>query len=136
MVKNSSPRRVGDSLDFDNLSKRVIGLAIEVHRNLGPGLLESSYRECLAYELKENQIQFEKEKELPVIYKDVQIACGYRIDLLVENSLIIELKSVSSIIPIYEAQILTYMKLSNIAIGLLINFNVKVLKNGIKRYVL
>jgi len=123
-------------LEFDDLSNRVIGLAIEVHRSLGPGLLENTYQECLALELEENGISFEKEKELPVIYKGLEVKCGYRIDLLIENKLILELKSVTSIIPIYEAQLLTYMKLSKIGIGLLINFNVKVLKNGIKRFVL
>jgi|JI10StandDraft_1071094.scaffolds.fasta_scaffold41927_4 GxxExxY protein len=123
-------------MEFDNLSKRVIGLAIEVHKSLGPGLLENTYKECLALEFKENGINFEKEKELPVVYKGLEVACGYRIDLKVENSLIIELKSVSSLNSIYDAQILTYMKLSKIPIGLLINFNVKILKDGIKRFVL
>ncbi len=123
-------------MEFDELSNRVIGCALEVHKTLGAGLLESAYKECLAYELKVNGISIELEKELPVTYKEIQIPCGYRIDMIVERNLILELKSVSTILPIHEAQILTYMKLSNIPIGLLINFNMKKLKEGIKRFVL
>jgi len=125
-----------DKQKFEELSKKVIGCAIEVHRELGAGLLESTYQQCLAYELSKNSISFVMEKEIPVKYKDVKIDCGYRIDLVIENSLIVELKSVEKLLPIHEAQILTYMKLANIKIGLLINFNVKILKNGIKRFVL
>ena len=123
-------------IKFDELSNKVIGLAIDVHRELGPGLLESSYQQCLAYELSKAEIKFELEKEIPVKYKDVKLDCGYRIDLLVDKKLILELKCVEKLLPIHEAQILTYMKLSNIKIGLLINFNVMMLKNGIKRFVL
>jgi GxxExxY protein len=121
---------------FDELSKRVIGLSLEVHKNLGPGLLESSYKQCLAYELSKADIAYISEYELPINYKGIQITNGYRIDILIENKIIIELKSVERINPIHEAQILTYMKLSNIKIGLLINFNEKLLKDGIKRFVL
>ena len=123
-------------IKFDELSNKVIGLAIDVHRELGPGLLESTYQQCLSYELSKNNIKFELEKELPVKYKDVVINCGYRIDLLIENKLILELKCVEKLVPIHEAQILTYMKLAKIKTGLLINFNVQMLKNGIKRFVL
>ena len=122
-------------IKFDELSNKIIGLALDVHRELGPGLLESTYQQCLAYELSKAKIKFELEKEIPVKYKDVKLDCGYRIDLLVDNKLILELKCVERLQPIHEAQILTYMKLSNIKIGLLVNFNV-MLKNGIKRFVL
>lgn len=123
-------------MDFDELSKRVIGSAIEVHKALGPGLLENAYKQCVAYELTRANIKFLMEAELPVIYKEVRISCGYRIDLLIEDQLIVELKCVDKIHPIHEAQILTYMKLANIGVGLLINFNEKYLKHGIKRFVL
>jgi len=123
-------------LDFDELSNRVIGCAIEVHRNLGPGLLESTYEQCLAYEFGMADITFKLQHPLPVEYKNIKLDCGYRIDLFVENSLIIELKSVERILPIHQAQLLTYMKLSGTSVGLLMNFNVEYLKNGIKRMVL
>ncbi len=125
-----------NNVKFDELSNKFIGLAIEVHKELGPGLLENTYKQCLAYELSHAKINFQVEAELPVQYKNLRISCGYRIDLLIENQLIIELKSVDKIHPIHEAQILTYMKLSKIGIGLLINFNEKILKDGIKRFVL
>jgi len=123
-------------VEFDVLSNRVIGCAIEVHRVLGPGLLESTYRRCLAHELQCNNIVFASEHPVPVEYKGVVLDCGYRVDLLVEDKLIVELKSVEHIQPVHEAQLLTYMKLAGIRTGLLINFNVMQLKNGIKRYVL
>ncbi|MBP7552513.1 MAG: GxxExxY protein [Spirochaetes bacterium] len=123
-------------MDFEKLSNEIIGCAIEVHKNLGPGLLESTYKQCLAYELSKSNIKFGLEVEIPIKYKDVKISCGYRIDLIVENKIIIELKSVEKIIPVHEAQILTYMKLSGIKIGLLINFNSKLIRDGIKRFVL
>ena len=123
-------------IKFDELSNKIIGLALDVHRELGPGLLESTYQQCLAYELSKAEIKFELEKEVHVKYKNVKLDCGYRIDLLVDNKLILELKCVERLQPIHEAQILTYMKLSNIKIGLLVNFNVMMLKNGIKRFVL
>lgn len=123
-------------MEFDELSNKVIGLAIEVHRELGPGLLENTYKQCLAYELSQAKINFQMEVELPVKYKNILISCGYRIDLLIENKLILELKSVDKIAPVHEAQLLTYMRLANIKIGLLMNFNEKVLKDGIKRFVL
>ena len=123
-------------MEFDELSNKVIGLAIEVHRELGPGLFENTYKQCLAYELSQAEIKFKMEVELPVKYKNVLISCGYRIDLLVENKLVLELKSVDKILPVHEAQLLTYMRLANIKIGLLMNFNEKILKDRIKRFVL
>ena len=123
-------------MEFDELSNRVIGCALEVHRELGPGLLESTYEQCLAHELKLNGIRFELQHPLPVKYKGVRLDCGYRVDVLVEDKLIIELKSVEQMKGIHEAQLLTYMRLAGVKIGLLINFNVTKLKNGIKRFVL
>jgi GxxExxY protein len=123
-------------MEFDELSQNVIGCAIEVHRNLGPGLLESTYRQCLACELSRSRIPFQMELPLPVRYKDLLLDCGYRIDLLVRSDLIVEIKSVETFLPIHQAQILTYMRLSKVSLGLLINFNVTKLQNGIKRLVL
>ena len=123
-------------MEFDDLSNRVIGCAIEVHRHLGPGLLESAYEQCLAHELSRNNIAFQLQLAQPVRYKDVLLDCGYRIDVLVENQLIVELKSVEKLFGIHEAQLLTYMKLAAIKIGLLMNFNVTKLKDGMKRFVL
>ena len=121
---------------FETLSGQVIGCAIEVHRFLDPGLLESSYQRCLSRELELNGIAHTCEAPLPIEYKGISLECGYRVDLLVEGALIIELKSVKRIDPIHEAQIITYMKLSGIRIGLIFNFNVTKLKDGMKRYVL
>ena len=123
-------------MEFDELSNKVIGSAIEVHKELGPGLLENTYKQCLAYELSKAGIKFQIEAELPVIYKEVSIACGHRIDLLIEKKLIVELKSVEKLNSIHEAQILAYMKLAKIKTGLLINFNEKRLRNGIRRFIL
>ena len=123
-------------MEFDALSNKVIGCAIEVHRNLGPGLLESTYEQCLAHELKIAEIPFKLQFPLPVEYKGIKLDCGYRIDIFVDNSLIFELKSVDNVLPIHQVQLLTYMKLSGIKIGLLMNFNVQYLKSGIKRMVL
>ena len=123
-------------MEFDELSRRVIGCAIEVHRNLGPGLLESTYRQCLACELSHAGVPLQIEVPLPVRYKDVLLDCGYRIDLLVRSDLIVEIKSVETLLPIHQAQILTYMRLARIPIGQLMNFNVTKLQNGIKRFVL
>jgi len=123
-------------MEFDDLSYRVIGCAIEVHRVLGPGLLESTYEQCLAHELKVNRIGFKLQHPIPVEYKGVRLDCGYRVDVLVEDVLILELKSVEEVKGIHEAQLLTYMKLAGIKIGLLMNFNVERLKDGIQRFVL
>jgi len=123
-------------MQFDDLSRSVIGCAVEVHRNLGPGLLESTYRNCLACELSHAGVVFRMEAPLPVRYKEILLDCGYRIDVLVSDKLILEIKSVETLLPIHHAQILTYMRLAKIAVGLLINFNVTRLQNGIKRFVL
>ena len=123
-------------MEFDELSNRVIGCAIDVHRHLGPGLLESAYEQCLAIELSTQGIPFKLQSELHVEYRGKKIDCGYRIDVIVKDALILELKSVEKLLPIHEAQLLTYMKLAEIRIGLLINFNVPVLRDGIKRMVL
>ena len=121
---------------FSKLSNLVIGCAIEVHKTLGPGLLESTYQQCLAHELRLNGINFQLEYPLPVQYKKIQLDCGYRVDLLIEKEIIIELKSVETLKAIHEAQLLTYMKLADIKHGFLINFNVKLLKQGLKSFVL
>jgi len=121
---------------FDDLSNKIIGCAIEVHRELGPGLLESTYEQCLAYELSRAKIPFKVQVGLPVAYKEILLDCGYRIDLLADNRLIVELKSVEQLLKIHEAQILTYMKLAAVSVGLLINFNVDVLRKGVRRFVL
>ncbi len=123
-------------MEFDDLSRRVIGCAIEVHRELGPGLQESSYEQCLAHELQRNGIPFQLQYPQPVKYKNIRLDCGYRIDILVENKLILELKSVAAIKVIHAAQLLTYVKMADVKIGLLINFNTTKLKDGIKRFVL
>ena len=120
----------------NKLSSIIIGKAIEVHRELGPGLLESAYQECLYYELINEKLKVEKEKKLPITYKDIKLDHGYRIDLLVENSVVIELKTIEYFTEVHTAQILTYMKLGNYKLGLLLNFNVKLLKQGIKRFIL
>ena len=125
------------SLAYDTgLSKRVIGLAIEVHQQLGPGLLESAYEECLCFELKQAGIAFARQVPLPVIYKDVRLDCGYRLDIVAEQELIIEVKSVERLLPIHDAQLLTYLRLSSHRIGLLMNFNAVILKDGLRRLVL
>lgn len=124
------------STELNELSKTIIGFAIKVHRTLGPGLLESSYKECLFYEITKAGYFAEKEKTLPLVYEAVQLEIGYRIDILVERELIIEIKSVETLTEIHTAQVLTYLKLSGNRLCLLINFNVPQLKNGIKRLVL
>ena len=115
------------------LTTRIIGHAMEVHSALGPGLLESSYKECLFYNLKEDGFIVEKEKAMPLVFKDIKLECGYRVDLLVNNKIVIELKSVEVLNDVHLAQTLTYMKLGDYKLGLLINFNVSRLKNGIRR---
>ena len=120
----------------NELSNIVIGLAIKVHKNLGPGLLESAYEESLNYELIKDGLYVEKQKPMPLIYEEVKLECGYRIDLMVENKLVIEIKSVESLNDVHLAQVLTYLKLSGCKLGLLINFNVKYLKEGIKRVII
>jgi len=120
-------------MDINDLTGNVIGAAIEVHKALGPGLLESIYEECLCHELQLRKLSFERQREVPVRYKGVKLDCGYRLDILIEDVLILEIKSCERLQPIHEAQLLTYLKLARIKWGLLINFNVPVLKAGIKR---
>lgn len=117
----------------NELSKIVVDCAFKVHNSLGPGLLESSYEECLFYELNKTGLKIEKQKSLPLIYEEVKLEIGYRIDLMIENKLIVEIKSVESFNDVHFAQLLTYLKLTNCKLGLLINFNVALIKNGIKR---
>ena len=123
-------------MEFDELSQSVLGCALEVHRNTGPGLLESTYRQCLAHELSRAGISFQMELPVPIRYKGTLLDCGYRLDLLIQGDLIVEIKTVEALLPIHQAQVLTYMRLAKIPIGLLINFNVTKLKNGIRRFVL
>ncbi|WP_145857272.1 GxxExxY protein [Pedobacter suwonensis] len=122
-------------MNENELSRIVIGLAIDVHNALGPGLLESAYKECLFYKIDHAGFQVEKEKIMPLVFEDVRLECGYRIDILVENKLVLELKSVEMLNDVHLAQTLTYMKLGNYKLGLLMNFNVSRLKDGLKRIV-
>jgi GxxExxY protein len=118
------------------LTERVIGFAIDVHRQLGPGLLESTYEECLCFELKQGGIEFARQVPLPVVYKDIRLDCGYRMDLVVQQEVIIEIKAVERLMPIHEAQVLTYLRLGGHKIGLLMSFNSLVLKDGLRRFML
>jgi GxxExxY protein len=120
----------------DPLTERIIGFAIEVHRHLGPGLLESAYEECLCHELEQAAMVFRRQVPLPIVYKSVRLDCGYRLDVVVENRVIVELKAVERLMPIHEAQVITYLKLSGIPTGLLLNFNTPVLKDGVRRLAL
>ncbi len=117
------------------ITKTIIGAAIQVHRNLGHGLLESAYEACLAFELGKRGLKSEQQKPLPLVYEQIKLECGYRIDFVVEGSVVIEVKSVDAIAPIHEAQVITYLKLSGCKLALMINFNVNVLKDGIRRFV-
>ena len=123
------------SMTENELSKIVFDCALKVHQNLGPGLLESAYEECLFYELKKTGVEVQKQKALPLIYEEVKLDIGYRIDIIVENKLILEIKSVEALNDVHFAQLLTYLKLTNCKLGMLINFNVDLIKNGIKRVV-
>jgi len=120
---------------LDQITESIIGAAIEVHRALGPGLLESAYEACLAFELVERGLKIERQKPLPVVYRGVKLDCGYRLDIFVENAVIMEIKVVDRLAPIHKAQLLSYLRLSSCKVGLLINFNVKVLKDGVVRVV-
>ncbi len=122
-------------MDDAQLTHEIIGAAIEVHRVLGPGLLESAYEECLARELGLREIPFERQKPLPLVYKDIKLECGYRIDLLIDGRVVVELKAIDALAPIHDAIVLTYLRLSGCKIGLLINFNAVVLKDGLRRLV-
>jgi GxxExxY protein len=120
---------------LDEVSHRIIGAAIEVHRHLGPGLLESAYQSCLAFELKQLGLKVEEQKPLPVVYKQVKLDCGYRLDIVVDDEIIVEIKAVENLLPIHDAQLLSYLRLAKKKLGLLMNFHVPVLKNGLKRIV-
>jgi len=122
-----------DHTDINQLTGEVINAAIEVHKTLGPGLLESIYEECLCHELGLRRIPYERQKELPIEYKGVKLNCIYRLDIIVDNQLLLEIKACEALLPIHEAQLLTYLKLTGLRLGLLINFNVPMLKDGIKR---
>jgi len=122
-------------MDINKLSSKIIGAAIEVHKNLGPGLLESAYEECLCFEMSLGGLSLERQKPLPVVYKGIKLDCGYRLDTVVENAIIIELKACEKIEPIHRAQLLTYLKLSGLNLGLLLNFNTPVMRDGIVRIV-
>jgi GxxExxY protein len=126
---NGEARRLWD------LSERVLGACIEVHRHLGPGLLESAYEECLCHELSLASLTFARQRPVPVVYKGVQLDCGYRLDVVVEEQLVLELKAVDHLLPLHEAQVLTYLKLTVLDVGLLVNFNTPVLRRGIRRLV-
>ena len=126
---NTATRKLWD------LSERVLGACIEVHCHLGPGLLESAYEECLCYELSLRGLKFARQKPLPVVYKGVVLDCGYRLDLVVEEGLVLELKAVDRLLPVHEAQVLTYLKLTGVDVGLLVNFNTPALRCGIRRLV-
>jgi GxxExxY protein len=126
-------RREAPKSENDLLTEQIIGLAIEVHRQLGPGLLESAYEECLCFELKREGLPFRRQVALPVVYKSVRLDCGYRLDIVVQDQVILEIKTVERLLPVHEAQMLTYMKLSGIRTVLLLNFNSAVLRDGIRR---
>jgi len=128
-------RRGAESQRLNRMSEQVIGACIEIHKALGPGLLESAYEECVCYELSIAGLMFERQKLLPVVYKGVALDCGYRPDLVVEQSLIVEVKAVERLLPVHEAQLLTYLKLTGLTLGLLVNFHSAVLLNGLKRMV-
>jgi len=124
-----------EAKDLDQITEGIISAAIEVHRALGPGLLESAYEACLTFELTQRGLKVEQQKPLPVVYREVKLDCGYRLDLLVEEAVIVEIKAVDHLMPIHQAQLLSYLKLSGLKVGLLINFNVRLLKDGIRRVV-
>jgi GxxExxY protein len=125
-----------DNKEFDPISREVIGLAIEVHKTLGPGLLESAYEQCLCHELERHSLAFRRQVPVPVNYKGLQLDCCYRLDLIVESSLIVEIKAVDKLLPVHSAQLLTYLKLTGIGVGILLNFHTVVLRDGLRRMIL
>jgi len=129
-------RESHDRTELNRLTEQIIGAAIEVHRHLGPGLLESAYETCLAYELEQRGLIIERQKALPLIYKEIRLDQGYRMDLLVAQKVVVELKVVEQFTPVHEAQVLSYLRFSGCKVGLLINFNVKLLKDGVRRFVM
>jgi len=122
--------------ELNALTRQIIGAGIEVHRHLGPGLLETSYETCLAYELEQRGLAVERQKALPLTYKKIRLEQGFRIDLLVENTVVVELKAIDQLLPVHEAQMLSYLRFTGCKVGLLMNFNVKFLKDGIRRFIL
>ncbi len=134
----TSPRRPrgprSSDLAHRDLTKAILGCVIEVHSRLGPGLLESAYEECLCYELNRSGLAFQRQVALPIRYREIRLSCGYKMDLVVEDKILLELKSIDQLLPIHEAQVLTYLKLSGLRVGFLLNFNAVPMKNGIKRY--
>lgn len=122
--------------DLNEMSGIIIGKAITVHRILGPGLLESAYEECLSYELREAGFKVERQKPLPIVYKEIELEYGYRVDLLVNSQIVIDLKAIERLTDVHTAQVLTYLKFGNFPLGLLMNFNVKMLKQGLKRFIM
>jgi len=134
-AENAEKMQQRDKDQLDLITRRIIGAAIEVHNGLGPGLLESAYETCLAFELRQLGFKVEQQLPLPVVYKDVKLDCGYRLDLVVEDSVILEIKAVHELAPIHDAQLLSYLRLSGKRVGLIINFHVRVLKDGLKRVV-
>ncbi|MBS4028134.1 MAG: GxxExxY protein [Ignavibacteriales bacterium] len=120
--------------ELNKITEDIIGAAIEVHKHLGPGLLESAYEECLCYEIQLRKRYIERQKPIPIVFKEVKLDCGYRLDVLVERIVVVEIKSVDVLLPVHEAQILTYLRFAHKPLGLLINFNVTVLKNGLRRF--
>ena len=136
MIADHGGTETQSKLLHEDLTEQIIGSAIEVHRGLGPGLLESAYEECLCFELAQAGLAYRRQMPLPVVYKDVRLDCGYRMDVVVDQQLIVEIKAVERIMPIHEAQMLTYLRLSDHRIGLLLNFNSVVLKDGLRRFVL
>ena len=135
MISKSKPESAERAEGTRGLSDQIIGAAIEVHRHTGPGLLESAYEECLCYELSQLGLSFKRQVHLPVVYKGIKLDCGYKMDLVVEDTVVLELKTVDQILPVHTAQLLTYLKLSGKKVGLLLNFNAPVLAKGIKRLV-
>ena len=135
MVLTSKPESAEGAEAINRLTEMIIGAAIEVHRQMGPGLMESVYEECLCYELNQLGLQFRRQLQLPILYKGIKLDCGYKMDLVVEDLIVLELKTVDRLIPVHSAQLLTYLKLSGKKVGLLLNFNEPVLKKGIKRLV-
>jgi len=136
MLELDNPPKDFATRPHDALTKTIIGAAIEVHKTLGPGLLETTYETCLIFELKQKGLKVEGQKAIPIKYKEVRLDCGYKLDLLIENSIIVEVKSVTELAKIHESQLLTYLRLLGCQIGLLINFNVQILKQGIRRIII
>lgn len=120
---------------LNKITETIIGVAINIHRTLGPGLLESAYEACMVYDLTQAGLKVKQQKPLPVVYRGVKLECGYRMDLMIENEVVVEIKSVEKLLPIHKAQLMSYLKLSDCKVGLLINFNIEVLKDGIQRVV-